>query len=267
MDTAVVTGAGRGLGRAIAHRLVGRVQTMLVADLDERAAEGVASELGGAGVPATLDVRDAEACRAVAREATASGRLTVWVNNAGVSFAGPAWAQSDEEVELTVQVNLLGVVNGTRAALGEMGDGGRILNVASLSALGPVPGLALYSATKHAVRAYGDGLAGDLRAAGRAVEVRTLCPDAIDTRMVREQLESPEAAILWSAPTLLSVDEVAERAVELLDGDRRQAVVPAWRGALLRAFDLSPGLAVRALPLFRRLGERNRRRWREREGV
>jgi len=117
---------------------------------------------------------------------------------------------------------------------------------------------------KHAVLAFGSGLAGDLAAAGRAIEVRTLCPDAIDTRMVREQVESPEAAIPWSAPTLLSTDEVADRALELLEGRRQRAVVPAWRGALLPAFDLFPGLAVRALPLFRGIGERNRRRWRAR---
>jgi short-subunit dehydrogenase len=162
---------------------------------------------------------------------------------------------------------VLGVVHGTRAAIGEMAEGGHILNVASLAALGPVPGLAVYSATKHAVLAFGAGLAGDLRAAGRAIEVRTLCPDAIDTRMVHALVESPEAAILWSAPTLLSTEEVADRAIALLDGRRQRASVPAWRGALLRAFDLSPGLALRALPLFRRIGERNRRQWREQAGL
>jgi short-subunit dehydrogenase len=267
MDVAVVTGAGRGLGRAIAERLVRRGLTVVLADVDAGTAEAVAAEIGGTARAAPLDVRDPEACRRVAREAASAGRLAVWVNNAGVSFAGPAWEQSDEEVERTVAVNVLGVINGTRAALGEMGDDGRILNVASLSALGPVPGLAVYSATKHAVLAFGAGLAGDLRAVGRAIEVRTLCPDAIDTRMVREQVESPEAAILWSAPTLLSTDEVADRALALLDGRRARAAVPAWRGAVLRAFDLAPGLAARGLPLFRRLGERNRRRWRAQAGV
>jgi NAD(P)-dependent dehydrogenase (short-subunit alcohol dehydrogenase family) len=267
MDTAVVTGAGRGLGLAIVRQLARRGHAVLVTDLDGEAAARAAGELGGSAWSTPLDVRDPEACRAVARSAAGRGRLAVWVNNAGLLFSGPAWEHSDAEVEQTVAVNLLGAVNGTRAALAEMRSGGRILNVASLSALGPVPGLVLYGATKHALLAFGDALAGDLRSAGREIEVRTLCPDVIDTPMVRDQVESPEAAILWSGPDLLSADEVAARAMELLEGARTRAVVPAWRGVLLRTFELFPRLAVRALPLFRRMGERNRRRWRARVGA
>jgi len=81
-----------------------------------------------------------------------------------------------------------------------MPDPGRILAVASLSALGLAPGLAVYAATKHAVLAFGTSLAGDLYAAGGRIEVRTLCPDVIDTRMVRDQVDSPDAAILWRVP-------------------------------------------------------------------
>jgi NAD(P)-dependent dehydrogenase (short-subunit alcohol dehydrogenase family) len=265
---AVVTGAGRGLGREIARRLAALGYAVLVTDVDAAAADRTAADMGGvAAWAARLDVRDPEACRAVAREAASVGPLAVWVNNAGVSFAAPAWEHSDEDVALAIAVNLGGVVNGTRAALGVMGDGARLLNVASLSALGPVPGLALYGATKHAVLAFGDALVGDLSAAGRDIEVRTLCPDVIDTQMVRAQVDSPEAAILWSGGRLLSADEVADRAIELLEGRRHRAIVPAWRGTLLRAFDLSPALAARGVPLFRRLGERNRRRWRERVGI
>ena len=267
MDVAVVTGAGRGLGLAIAHRLAARGAAVLATDLDGAAAERAAAQIGGSAWSAVLDVREPTACRAVAGEAAARGTLKVWVNNAGVLFSGPAWRHSDAEVDLTVAVNLLGVLNGTRAALETMREGGRVLNVASLSALGPGPGIAVYGATKHAVLAFGTSLQADLRAAGRDIEVRTLCPDAIDTQLVRGQVASPEAAVLWSAPAFLSLEDVADRAVELLDEGRLRAVIPAWRGALLRLLYRFPRVGLRTLPLFRWLGERNRRRWRERAGV
>jgi NAD(P)-dependent dehydrogenase (short-subunit alcohol dehydrogenase family) len=203
----------------------------------------------------------------VAAEASSRGRLSVWVNNAGVLFSGPAWGQTDAEVELTVVVNVLGAMHGSRAALGEMADGGRILNVASLSALGLAPGLAVYAATKHAVLAFATSLAADLHAAGRRIEVRTLCPDVIDTRMVRDQLDSPEAAIMWSGPAPLAVDDVADRALALLDGRRPRAVMPAWRGELLRLLYRFPRLALPGLSLLGRIGTWRRTRWRRRMGA
>lgn len=149
VDVALVTGAGRGLGLAIARRLARRGLAVLVTDLDAEAAERGARDLGRPAWAAGLDVRDADACRAIAREAASRGRLVTWVNNAGVLFSGPAWAHSDAEVDLTVAVNLMGALHGSRAAVERMGDGGRILNVASLSALGHAPGVAVYAATKQ----------------------------------------------------------------------------------------------------------------------
>ena len=263
----MVTGAGRGLGLAIAQRLAARGLAVLITDLDIEAAEAAARSLGEPAWSTALDVRDPHACREVARKAAARGRLSVWVNNAGVLFSGPAWKNADAEVELTVAVNLLGVVHGSRAALGEMPDGGRILNVASLSAFGVAPGLAVYGATKHAVLAFATSLAADLHAAGRRIEVRTLCPDVIDTRMVRDQLESPEAAILWSGPAPLAVDDVADRALTLLDGRRTRAIMPAWRGELLRLLYRFPRLALPGLSLLGRIGTWRRTRWRRRVGA
>ena len=240
---------------------------VLVTDLDAEAAERAAAVLGEPAWSAALDVRDPSACRAVAAQAAERGPLVTWVNNAGVLFSRPSWEHSDAEIDLTVAVNLTGVINGSRAALTHIEDGGQILNVASLSALGFAPGLAVYAATKHAVLAFGTSLAADLHAAGRPVGVRTLCPDVIDTPMVREQIGSPESAILWSGPAPLSVEHVADRAMSLLEGRRLSAVVPAWRGDLLRILYRFPRLALPSLALLVRLGHRRRRRWRRRVGA
>ena len=85
----MVTGAGRGFGRAIAARLARRGHFVLATDVDAGAAAAVAEEIGGASM--TLDVRDPEQHRAAARAAAEHGPLEVWVNNAGVMRAGYAW--------------------------------------------------------------------------------------------------------------------------------------------------------------------------------
>ena len=257
---AVVTGAGRGFGSAIAQRLADRGYTVLATDVDGEAAAGTAARLGGTSMK--LDVRDPEEHRAAARAAAEAGPLEVWVNNAGVMHPGSAWKHFDDEVRLACEVNLLGVIWGSRAAVDAMRAGaGRnrhIINIASLAALGPVPGLAVYAATKHGVLGFTGSLQGDLMDAGVDIAVHALCPDAADTRLLREHDHDPAAAINWSGPRLLSAGEVAEHAVALLDSSRLVRVVPPWRGWGVRALALGGRGGLRAAPLLRRQGARHR---------
>jgi short-subunit dehydrogenase len=268
VETAVVTGAGRGLGRAIADRLAGRGLAVVVSDVDPELAERAAHGIGRDAVAAQADVRDPDAVRSLAERAAEGGRLAAWVNNAGVLRTGKAWEHDDETVELMAATNLMGVVHGSRAAVGAMraGGGGRILNVASLAALAPVAGYAVYSASKHGVLAFSVALQAELREAGTPIEVRTLCPDGIATDMLRERVQDPDAAMSWSGARLQSAEEVAERGIELLYGERLVASIPPWRGALARTLALTPRLGIRLTPALRRAGERNRRRWREADG-
>jgi NAD(P)-dependent dehydrogenase (short-subunit alcohol dehydrogenase family) len=257
---AVVTGAGRGFGRAIAHRLAGRGYTVLATDVDEAAAAATAELVGGWSVG--LDVRDPEAHRAAARAAAEQGPLEVWVNNAGVMRPGRAWEHPDDDVRLTCDVNLLGVIWGSLAAVDTMrrGAGGdrHIINVASLASFGPVPGLALYAATKHAVLGFSGSLQGDLLDAGIPITVHALCPDAANTQLLREHDGEAAAAINWSGPRLLIPDEVAEHAVALLDSKRLVRAIPAWRGWGARALAMAGRPGLRAAPLLRRQGARHR---------
>jgi NAD(P)-dependent dehydrogenase (short-subunit alcohol dehydrogenase family) len=258
---AVVTGAGRGFGRAIAQRLAARGYTVLATDVDADAAAATA-ELAG-GVSMELDVRDPEAHRAAARAAVEHGPLEVWVNNAGVMRTVKCWEQPDDEVRLECEVNLFGVIWGSRAAVDAMraGPGGaHIINVASMSALQPVPGLAVYAATKHAVLGFSGSLQGDLLDAGLPITVHAICPDGADTQLVREHDDEPEAAIIWSGRRLLTVDEVADQAVALLDSKKLVHVVPRWRGWGARANAMAGRAGLRTAPLLRRVGERRRAR-------
>ncbi|MEJ2852326.1 MULTISPECIES: SDR family NAD(P)-dependent oxidoreductase [unclassified Saccharothrix] len=253
-DVAVVTGAARGFGLGIARRLAERGHTVVATDVDP-VVEEVVSRFGGHGVVA--DVRDPAAHRAVAEAAGRHGRVAVWVNNAGVLATGPVWELDDDVVRRMVEVNLLGVVHGSRVAVETMrGGGGRILNIASMSAYGPVPGLAVYAATKAAVLNFGTSLQGDLDLAGIPIRVHTLCPDAADTAMVDRVRHDDDAAILFSGGGLLPPDEVADAAVAMLDGRRLVRAVPAHRAGLARLGALAPTLGLRVLALFRAQGRK-----------
>jgi NAD(P)-dependent dehydrogenase (short-subunit alcohol dehydrogenase family) len=259
VDTAVVTGAGRGIGREIARLLIARGMSVLVTDANEGAAHETAELLGDRAWPMALDVRDVDAHRAAAAATTERGPLKVWVNNAGVLRTQKSWEHSDEEIRLMVEANLLGVLWGSRAAVEAMRpQGGDIVNMASMSSFGPVPGLAVYGATKHAVLGFTESLQGDLDDAGIPIRTHAICPDAVDTGMVRERQADEEAAIIFSAPRFLTPEEVAQKVVACI-GERKPVLpIPASRAVLVRTMALFPRLNLRLIPLFKKAGARKR---------
>jgi len=263
----VVTGAGKGLGREIARRLVARGLRVTIADLDVAAAEDAAQELGAGAVAAPLDVRDAAACSALAAAtAEREGGLAVWVNNAGILATGPTWEQDAELRRRVIEVNALGTFNGTLAALDPMRTArrGHVLNVISLAGLVAAPGEALYSASKHAALAFSIGTLADLRRSGfDSIHVSAVCPDGIWTPMLHDRLDDPDAAVSFSGH-FMSVAEAAERALALLDRPRPVLSIPRRRGAFVRFVDATPGLANRLMPLVLADARRRQRRWKHR---
>ncbi|WP_327149551.1 SDR family NAD(P)-dependent oxidoreductase [Nocardia sp. NBC_01329] len=259
--TAVVTGGGRGIGLAFARHLADAGHLVVLTDIDGAAAQRAAAEIGRGAVGFRQDVREIASHREIAEKAGALGQLTVWVNNAGVLFAGDAWTHPDEEMTTILDVNIRGVVAGSAAAIAQMGQaGGVILNIASLSALTPVPGLALYAATKAAVLSYTTSVQGDLRHAGLPIRVRALCPDVVDTRMVTSRAEDPGAALLFAGPKPMSEDAVARAGLALMESRQIFRVMPRWRGALVRSVDLAPAFGLGMVALMRKLGDRRQAR-------
>jgi len=261
MKTAVVTGAGRGLGRGIARELAGRGFAVLCSDIDGDAAGETAAGIGGGAWAVRQDVREPASHRALAAAAAARGPIGVWVNNAGVLRTGTAWEIDEAEVRRHVDVNVLGVVWGSRAAVDAMTPGGgHIINVASMSSLVPAPGLAIYAATKHAVLGFSLSLQGELDDAGLPIRVSAPCPDAIDTQLVRDNAGDRQAALLFSSKRLLDPDRVARDIAGLVDRPQLAPIYPRARGVLAQAFRPFPGVGLRLLRQFVRAGERNRRR-------
>ncbi|KXP12075.1 short-chain dehydrogenase [Tsukamurella pulmonis] len=257
---AVVTGAGRGIGLRFAHRLADQGHRVILTDVDGDAAARAAAEVGRDAVGIAQDVRDLDSHRRVAEQAQELGRLAVWVNNAGILIAGDCWTHEDDQLTGILDVNLRGPIGGSIAAVDAMGaQGGAILNVASISALTPVPGLALYAATKAAVLSFTTSLEGDLRHAGLPIRARALCPDVVSTAMVTDRSKDPGAAMLFSGPKPLDADGVAAAGLDLLDSRQVFRVVPRWRGAVVRSADAAPSLGLKILAAMRRIGDLRQR--------
>jgi NAD(P)-dependent dehydrogenase (short-subunit alcohol dehydrogenase family) len=258
--SAVVTGAARGIGRATAQALVRRGYSVVVTDLDGDQAARTAGEIG-AVLGLSQDVRDDFGHTVVARQARELAPLAAWFNNAGVGFEGDGADQPADEIRTLVEVNLLGVLWGTQAAVRAMREqahagesrGGDIVLTSSLSGHGPVPGLSVYAATKAAVLSLASSMHTELRKDG--IRMHAICPDGVDTDLVaRLRPGSQASALIHSGGRLLGVDEVAEAMVAMIGSRRVYRTLPGWRGTMLQLSQMAPGPAMRLEPLMRRQG-------------
>jgi len=182
---AFVTGASRGIGAAIAKRLA--ADGAGVAITYARGAESAAQVVkdiergGGKAIAIQADATDAAAVSAAVAKAVATfGRLDILVNNAGTAIPKPFEEATLEEMDQVIGLNLRGVFIATRAALKHMGDGGRIITMGScVGERMMTPGLAVYAATKGAVKMFVQGLSREV--GSRGITVNNIQPGPIDT--------------------------------------------------------------------------------------
>jgi meso-butanediol dehydrogenase/(S,S)-butanediol dehydrogenase/diacetyl reductase len=229
---ALVTGAGSGIGAAIARTLAQRDHHVVVTDLDPEAAERVAGEAGGEAL--RLDVTDTEAVATTAEAVVAEhGRLDAWVSNAGISSMTPFLDVTADQLARTLAVNLQAVFTcGQAAARAMVGTGrpGRIVNLASMAGKqGRVAYLSDYVASKFGVIGLTQAMAFEL--APNGITVNCVCPGYVATAMQTRELvweaslrgTTPEAVRdLYVADTPLGRLETPEdvaRAVAFLVSD------------------------------------------------
>lgn len=255
----MLTGAASGIGRHMAQLLLAQGHYLLLADVN---AAGLETLVSTGGWPPDrlmvreMDVRDAEQWRQAVEAAVQRWeRLDVLLNVAGVVRPGLVHESSPDDVAYHLDINAKGTILGTQAAARQMvaQRGGHIVNIASMAALAAVPGIALYSASKFAVRGFSLAVAHELRPHGVAVTV--VCPDAVQTPMLDLQLDFPQAALTFSGKRPLTVDDLGRLIVERVLPDRPvEATLPRHRGWLAKASSLSPTLAMKILPRLTQRG-------------
>jgi NAD(P)-dependent dehydrogenase (short-subunit alcohol dehydrogenase family) len=209
--SALVTGAGRGIGRAIARRLAAAgagvtVVARTASDLDRLVREITAADGRAFAFPG--DVRDPQVCAAaVARAVEAHGRLQILVNNAGIGGHAPVADTSDEHWERILDTNLTAVFRLTRAALPHLvRGGGHVFMISSLAGQNPIAGMAAYCASKAALDHFARCLMLEVRHQG--VKVTTIAPGSVATGFGGER----EDAGAWK----LQPDDVAGTVLDLL---------------------------------------------------
>lgn len=238
--TAIVTGAARGIGRAIAGRLTDEGVRVLVADIDREAAEAAAKELGETARAYALDVTSEESwAGAVAAATGAWGRLDILVNNAGIAGrSAPIWELSVAEWHEVVAIDLTGVWLGCRACLGPMLEAGygRIVNIASIAGKEGNPNAGPYSAAKAGVIGLTKSIAKEV--ATKGVLVNAVTPAVIATPIL-EQVSAEHVAYMTSRIPMGRVGQPEEVAalVRFLTSDD----LTFSTGAV---FDLSGGRAT-----------------------
>ena len=190
-QVALVTGGGQGIGQAIAERLHADGFRVAIADRNVEAAEKVAATLGGKSAGAIAlrtDVADRDSVFAAVEQAVQElGGFDVIVNNAGIAPPSPIEEITPDSIEKLFAINFNGVVWGTQAAtraFKALGHGGRIISAASQAGHVGNPGIALYSATKFAVRGFTQTAARDLAKDG--ITVNTYAPGIVRTPLMEE---------------------------------------------------------------------------------
>jgi NAD(P)-dependent dehydrogenase (short-subunit alcohol dehydrogenase family) len=252
------------MGRETARRLAARGSQVLVTDLNEAAAQETAELIGNDSWAIAQDVREPGSHKRVAAAAAERGPLKVWVNNAGILKTERVWDHSDDDVRLMVEVNLLATIWGVRAALEAMQAdpaGAHIINMASMASFGPVPGLGVYASTKHGVLGLTESLQGDLAFAASPIRVHAVCPDLVDTGMMREHADNPAYALGFSGTKIYTPEEIAEEIVKLLDGDKIVLSIPRNRMVVARLAGLFPRTGIKVAKAFLSAGTKKQKKF------
>jgi len=262
--TAVVTGAGSGIGRSLARRWAPAGMRVIVADLERDALARTSAELDGAVVAVPTDVTlrtDVE--RLADRAYEEFGAVHVLCNNAGVFQGGLVWECTDADFEWTLGVNLWGILHGIRVFVPRMLAGGieaHVVNTISMAGLATTPFSAPYDVSKFAAMAATECLAHDLATVGAPIKVSAVCPGLVDTAISRSRRNRPvsfrteqsrgaafvEQALADSAAGSMSPDEVADLVVDAVREER--FLVPTRPSYAQQLNDRCEDLVARRVP-------------------
>jgi NAD(P)-dependent dehydrogenase (short-subunit alcohol dehydrogenase family) len=229
-----ITGGARGIGRATAQALIAQGARVAIGDIDAPLAQRTAQELGAGTIGLALDVTDRASFDAFLTEVEHRlGPLDVLINNAGIMPIGPFVSETDVTAERIIDINVHGVINGSKLALERFlpRNHGHLVNVASVAGKMGFPGGATYSASKHAVVGLSEAIRGELR--GSQIDITIVMPVVVNTEL---------GSGLQRTRGIRKVepDEVAAGIVDALQTGRVDVWVPRSVAGLIRSVSLVP---------------------------
>ena len=237
---AAITGAGSGIGRALAKDLAGRGCHLALSDIDEEGLAETVARCEGAGIKVTsarVDVADRTAMFGWADQAADEhGRVNLIFNNAGVAVVSTVEEHSYEDFEWLMNINFWGVVHGTKAFLPHLRESGEghVVNMSSVFGLISVPSQSAYNSAKFAVRGFTDALRMELEIEGAPVSATTIHPGGIKTNIVRNARidngpgalgGTPNAREAFDKMALTSPEKAARQILTAVANDRRRALI------------------------------------------
>lgn len=229
----VITGAGRGIGLATAGRFAAAGAIVVIGDLDDDVAAKAALEVGGRTVGHVVDVADRASYARFITFAEQQGPIDVLVNNAGIMPLSPLVDEDDAATDRIIDVNLRGVITGTKLVAPGMiaRRRGHIINVASAVGRIAAANGATYSASKYAVMGFSEAMESELAPDG--VRVSCILPTVVDTEL---------AAGVSAAKGMRAVrpDEVAAAIIGVARKPRFETWVPAWSKGLFYSMNALP---------------------------
>jgi len=261
MTNFFLTGCASGMGRRLTDVFQKRGDRVYATDVNFEALKATAEELNWPEDRvqlSALNVTDYEQFeQTFAQAVDAFGGIDVAMNIAGLLLASWAHETPAKEIHSQVDVNIKGVMFGTRIAAAHMVErgGGHVVNLASMAGLAPIPGLAVYSGTKYAVRSYSVTAALELRSKG--VYVTAVCPASVQTPMLDNQLQNDAAAMFYSGAKILTLDDIEHAIVhKALRKKPYEIHLPKSKALLARFVDLFPWSGPMFLPLYHWSGRR-----------
>jgi NADP-dependent 3-hydroxy acid dehydrogenase YdfG len=236
-----ITGGARGIGRATASALIAQGARIAIGDIDSSLAERTAQELGAGTIGLPLDVTDRASFETFMLEAeSALGPLDVLINNAGIMPIGPFAEETDATAKRMIDINLHGVIYGSKLALDRFLPRGRghLVQIASAAGKAGFPGGATYCATKHAVVGLSEAIRAEIR--DTDIDVSIVMPVVVNTELGSGLPET-------RGFKAVQPEDVANAIVEALQTGRFEVFVPKTMSGMVRLNALMPRRAMEAM--------------------